>query len=150
MRAPRRIPAERECLHLAAAAADPSRIVELIDNEGLDPNSADEIGRTPLHVVCGLEPLHAWGADEEKECDDACVACVRVLVDRGADPNRLDDLGYAPIHSVHGMYRPACFRALVDAGADADLPDPEGMEVLVHYRPLDRSGDRGTSFFDHV
>ena len=52
-------------------------MVKLLLNEGADPNMADKVGRTALHVAI-------INASDE---------AIEILLDRGADPNNVDKWG---------------------------------------------------------
>eukprot|EP01002_Notosolenus_urceolatus_P003704 NODE_1979_length_1235_cov_5.981450_g1643_i0.p1 GENE.NODE_1979_length_1235_cov_5.981450_g1643_i0~~NODE_1979_length_1235_cov_5.981450_g1643_i0.p1 ORF type:complete len:370 (-),score=91.47 NODE_1979_length_1235_cov_5.981450_g1643_i0:126-1073(-) len=74
-------------------------IINTLLDLGADPNVANGMGRTPLHVLCcGTGNDEAGGGTTLGTCVLAPSSEVcSVLVDRGADPNLRDAHGYTPL-----------------------------------------------------
>ena len=75
-------------LHNAAIIGNPSCVQLLLDN-GADPNIQDNNGRTPLHDAI------------QQELGDV----IRLLLDRGADPNIVDKEGKTPKNLIETKVR---------------------------------------------
>lgn len=83
----------------------------LIDHQGVDVNSRNNIMETPLHRAI---MNHNLGA-------------TKFLLDRGADPNARDRNGWAPIHWAEYENE---FMLLLDRGADPTVKNRDGRTPL--------------------
>jgi ankyrin repeat protein len=149
------------CLGSLAFTENLEVMRHLIHDLGVDPNSGDQRGVTPLHHACGHGPLkmvdlllREYGVDvnaSDKEGDtplhDACrwrhVELVRRLLDEsGVDVNRRNALGMSPFHEACSVGRRVIMESLVRAGAE--LNDDlllEGMKPKP-YSPYYHRGPR--------
>lgn len=82
-------------------------------DQGLDINTPNYYGRTPLHI-------HAA----------AGTAMVSVLIELGADVNRADNYGTTPLHSALGNGKAEAVRLLVEHGADLNALNDRGQSPL--------------------
>lgn len=73
-------------LHEAAACASPAAVA-LLCSHGADPNAVNDVGRTPLHVICKRTLFTPDALQEE---------VVEVLLAHGANPTALDANGLKP------------------------------------------------------
>lgn len=112
-------------LHVAAqstfAANDPERalrVLEILLENGADPNAPNAAGQTALLLMLGARAEPGSAADQKH-----LLAAQRVLLKHGADINRQDQRGVSALHAcaLHGLLLPA--RALLAEGADPDLRD---------------------------
>ena len=96
-------------LHFCCCSTRPSaETVKLLLDAGVDPNSKDPYGYTPLHeIIIGL--------GRERVGVDEAVKIVKLLREAGADPHVLDGLGRTP---------------LVTAGAVLKAGDQEIIDLL--------------------
>ncbi|KAH8800919.1 ankyrin repeat-containing domain protein [Xylogone sp. PMI_703] len=88
--------------------------IRYLVERGVDINSRNERGETPLHIACGnegsLDLKHIrrpgfWSAD-----------CVSLLLDLGADPNVLDNEGMSPLNLAQINHK--AMEILLKRGAD--------------------------------
>ena len=78
-------------LHFCCGSNRPSaETVKLLLDAGLDPNSKDTRGYTPLHIIIIMLGRELVGVDE-------AVKIVKLLLEAGADPHVLDTLGRTPL-----------------------------------------------------
>ena len=93
-------------LHFAADARDHLIITRCLD-AGLDPNIADDLGRTPLHIL--FDGSYSSRPD-----------LVALLLSRGASPNARDHQGRTALHLLaqDSNCEVESLRLLVAAGAD--------------------------------
>ena len=100
---------------------DAAAVSALLD-AGADPNTFDDLGKTPLHYAA----------------ERAHVGVMRSLLERGAQVDAHDEAtaGNTPLGEVAGNCSLAVARVLVDAGADPTVPG--WMQLTA----LDRSRDR--------
>jgi ankyrin repeat protein len=99
---------EKTLLHYAVNMKSNQTYVSFLLKEGIDANSRDIYGRTPLHYT------------KTPYIPDR-------LIENGADVNAIDNLGRTPLHyaAISGSYHlisPSC-----RAGADPFIKDNEGM-----------------------
>ena len=97
-------------LHLAANNGE-LRVTQLLLDHSADVNSRNNKGRTPLHLVSGLEM-------SLNECNRPGV--VRLLIAHGADVNAQDMTRATPLHYACHSGRPEVVQALLDHGAKAN------------------------------
>jgi ankyrin repeat protein/superfamily II DNA or RNA helicase len=130
-------------------------LVEVLLDEGANPNVKDERGWTPLHYVAlsGVEKIAMLLVSRKAEvnakdnegktplhyaAENHQTSIVDVLVSAGADPNIKDNLGRTPLHyAVLALqnvkdYDTRVIRALLGAAADPNARDDEGRTPL-HY-----------------
>eukprot|EP00250_Pteridium_aquilinum_P002207 c12399_g1_i1 orf=308-2905(-) len=67
-------------LRYAASVGNSDLIVQLL-KQGIDPNTADHSGRTPMHIAAA----------------NGHLKCIQILLEHGADPNIQDNDGYVPL-----------------------------------------------------
>lgn len=95
-------------LRYAASVGNSDLTVRLL-KQGMDPNTADHSGRTPLHIAAANGHLE----------------CVQVLLDHGSDPNMQDNEGNVPLWEAikgrHGMVA----RLLWENNANSNLETGE-------------------------
>ncbi|CAG9134034.1 unnamed protein product [Plutella xylostella] len=103
-----------------------SALVAKLLTLGIDPNTADDTGRTCLHLSCLV------GSDE----------CVKLLLEHKADPNRWAAAGdnkATPLHCAASAKSLACVKELLRHGADVNA----GVELRspLHYAVLSDAPD---------
>lgn len=113
-------------LRYAASVGNSELLVRLL-KQGLDPNTADHSGRTPLSIAAASGNLK----------------CVQVLLDHDADPNIPDNAGIAPlwraIKGGHGLVarllweHNACFNPEMVGGESFRQGSPDGLQEWHHY-----------------
>ena len=81
----------------------PVELVRWLVAEGLDVNTLNSYGRTPLN-------FHAGNS----------VEVTKVLLELGGDISRADNYDNTPLHSAASGYRPENVKLLVEQGADLD------------------------------
>lgn len=108
-------PTEAEKLLRAAEAGDATRIEALLAN-GVDINSRDKRGFTPL--------MYAAANDR--------VETIAFLVRRGADLNARSDIGETAVICAirYGRGKPETLKTLIDAGADVNTVMSDGGSAL--------------------
>ncbi len=93
--------------------------VRLLLSSGVTPSAAGKDGSTALHLAAG----------------DGWMEGVDVLLAAGADPDAKDDGGGTPLWAAVNAADPTRrwngIRKMLQAGADANLPGPEGKNLLV-------------------
>jgi uncharacterized protein len=106
---------DAEKLLKAAEAGDGARIEALLAN-GVDINSRDKRGFTPL--------MYAAANDR--------VETIAFLVRRGADVNARSDIGETAVICAirYGRGKPETLKALIDAGADVNVVMSDGGTAL--------------------
>jgi ankyrin repeat protein len=138
------------CLHVAANVGS-KRIIKLCLRNGMDLDTRDLRGRTPLHYLVEgsypgqevlLEYLVSKGSRrnavdvignsilaEASRLDH--LECVISLIAMSVDVNSQDIQGFTPIHVAAASNAWASVKALIGMGhADVDLPDYEGCTPL--------------------
>lgn len=137
------------CIHEAAKAADIETIKALLSN-GIDVNSTDEEGKTPLHVAVErgdrgvVELLLARGADvnakDKREgpgyltgstalhiaVSQGAEQLTRLLLAHKADVDAKDNNGAVPLHYAAFEGHESVARLLVDCGADVNARASNG------------------------
>ena len=139
-------PAGKLSLHKAVRTKNIIEIKALL-TEGVDLNSRDKLGETPLHVAAvmgyegistllieggadvnardkrGLTPLHAaaWMGHQE---------IVSLLLASGAEINAKSESGVAPLHTAALTGREKTVSLLIANGADIDVKNNDGMTPL--------------------
>ncbi|CAB0037905.1 unnamed protein product [Trichogramma brassicae] len=102
-------------LHLALAN-DERNVVSLLLRHGADPNSANEAGETPLHVIC------------RRQYDDDELA--KIFFGTKAKLDVRDKRGNTPLHLALVNYRMKLVELLLRQGADPNVPNEEGSTPL--------------------
>ena len=112
----------------AAAVKGHVEVTSLLLKSGADPNSRDDLGRAPLHVV-------SLGGKLVKE--KSSVEIARFLVSSGAKVNITDEEGCTPLHTAAMNGYRELAQQLLDFGAsiyarnrDQWTPDPNGFTPL--------------------
>ncbi len=110
-------------LHVAADR-NHKKLMTLCLDAGIDPNTSDDEGNTPLHQMLS---------------DDVAVkpALLRMLLKAGADPNAVNDEGVTPVMCAAQYRDTSDLKRLVKAGGDLTLTDHQGRSVL-HYAAAGR------------
>ena len=105
-----------------------------------DPNAADKLGQTPLHLAV---------SDPDSDSLDRFERVIR-LINAGADPNARTDRGETSLHRAALSLRDSTpmIRQLLDAGADPKVRDELGNTAL-HYAADKSSTDRAGAV-DHL
>lgn len=142
-------------LHAAAAAKWPQspEIVGLILEQGVDVNSRDAYGKTPLHYAaeCFGNPeivrlLLKSGADVNARegprkdgatplyhaCAKGYEAAVKQLLDAGADPKLTSAEGYTPLYVACCAGSAPVVELLLERGADPNVAAPGYLETPLH------------------
>lgn len=142
----------------ALHVAEGEGVVHTLVDAGANVSVRDNIGRTPLHLVCGrkestLRALLDRGADIN--ASDFClntplhVQVVRgghgvgghtlFLLSKGADVHAQNNTGKTPLHIAIKKGRVALTRLLLDAGAKPDTRSHGGIGSMIvaaaHNRP---------------
>jgi ankyrin repeat protein len=108
-------------LHVAAWLGKTEGIVEYLLRSGIDPNTQDDDGRTPLF----------WVARRIAERMDGSAQIIRALVRRGADQNHRDDEGHTPLHAMAGHgWDGVLLKLLMELGADLNIESNDGRTPL--------------------
>ncbi|XP_028160039.1 transient receptor potential channel pyrexia isoform X3 [Ostrinia furnacalis] len=103
-----------------------SSLLDRLLKLGVDPNSADDAGRTCLHLSCLV------GSDE----------CVRLLLQHKADPNKWDSSSEkraTPLHCAASAKSVTCVKVLLNHGADVNAGLSERSPL--HYAVLSNATD---------
>ena len=146
---------EMTMLHAAAEKARPLEIVKVLVEAGVDADSRESSGMTPLMVAASkgatstVQALLDCGADIHLSTPEGRIALhfaanseerhtaetVRLLMDRGVDPNVRDAQQCTPLHVTREEEGESLKRAklLLDYGADLQARDIEGKTVLHHF-----------------
>ena len=103
-------------LHMAARDDDISRLKELLQSSssGVDVNSLDESGQTPLHLAA----------------DRGSVDCVTLLLEAGANVLAADSDGFTALHVAVIANQVDVCRVLLKHGADPTQEDNDGETPL--------------------
>ena len=104
-------PRGHTALHWAAATDDRPLLDDLLARgAAVDTRSADEGGRTPLHIAALM----------------GRPALVERLLDAGASINAADERGHTALHLAAWANQPECAAALLRRGASPDVRDGDG------------------------
>ncbi|CAB0032629.1 unnamed protein product, partial [Trichogramma brassicae] len=97
------------------------RVTESLLRAGADPNSVNERGETPLHVIC-----------RRKDDDDLMERFLAICdeLDLQVQVDAQDQDGNAPLHLAVRRRRLKLVQALLKAGADPNVADAEGSMPL--------------------
>lgn len=110
---------------LMSAQTKNLRAVEMLLNQGVDPNVRDRAGRTAL-MYAAL---------------DGDLPMAELLIRSGVDVNAQDRAGYSALHFAAQEYRAAAAELLLNAGAQIDPQDSHGNTPL--FRAVFNSRGRG-------
>ena len=91
----------------------PDELVIWLVEQGLDVNTPDYYGRTPLYKHAAL------GRDT-----------VKLLYELGGDIQKPDTYGSTPLHTAAGFFRPKIVSFLIEKGADANAKNVMGRTPL--------------------
>lgn len=108
--------AELESTEQIKVTATVVDILSLLAERGLDLNSRDVLGQTPLHVVCSIPGQYA---------------IIEVLVARGARVDRQDVSRQTALHKAALVPDIVNVKALLKAGADVNVTDGD-MKTPLH------------------
>jgi ankyrin repeat protein len=100
-------------LHVAAEKGK-VKIVELLLAKGLDPNSRNKCGSTPLHVAANKREV------------------AELLIAHGADVNARNNYGATPLHRAAAKGSADVVELLLGNGSDVNARDNDGTSPL-HY-----------------
>jgi len=98
----------------SAAFFKATRCVQVLLENGMDPNLADDTGNVPLFYSC----MHAQ------------ASIMLVLLEFGANPNAKCNLGRTAIHHAAAKGSVTCISLLVQEGADINARDDKGLTAL--------------------
>ncbi|XP_014227508.2 tankyrase-1-like [Trichogramma pretiosum] len=104
-------------LHLALANNE-RNVVSLLLRHGADPNSINEAGETPLHVIC------------RRRYDDDDDELLKIFFGTKAKLDVRDKRGDTPLHLALVNYRLKLVELLLRRGADPNVPNEEGSTPL--------------------
>ena len=90
------------------------KLLDLFLSAGMDINSPDPHGNTPVHLAVRHLARRQTPMDY-----------LEYFVSRGADVNTVNQEGGAPLHKVAG-FRKDVFMRLIELGADLSISDPSG------------------------
>ena len=127
---------------LSASSDDVDAFASLLDS-GMDPNTPDEYGETPVTRAINENALGVVRLLLDRNVTlphDAIatavgrghVDLVHELINRGYDVNTPDSLSHTPLMTAALMGQAAEAALLVDAGARVELTDSTGMTALHH------------------
>ena len=108
---------KKSLLHAAAHKGD-LKMVQVLLDYGLDVNTRDNLGSTPLN----------FALEYRSEVIDPRV--VRLLLDHGADPNVPGWRGITQLHRASQSGRIEITRLLVEYGASVEVRDKEGRTPM--------------------
>ncbi|XP_071098598.1 uncharacterized protein [Haliotis cracherodii] len=154
----------RNILFYAAGCGDED-VAELLVDMGLDVNTRDREGATPLHVACGKDDSLSNTRVNSciitfflEKCADPCVqdaggdaplhyavmvsrSCeiVELLLEKGADPNVQGKHGCTPLHCAVQERAKDIITTLLAKGADLSAKDIDGCTPL-HYAARSYAG----------
>jgi Ankyrin repeats (many copies) len=94
--------------------------IDFLVSRGIDINTQDSQGRTPLHSACN--PYRACGSKNE--------LLVRHLLSLGADPNIRDEFGWTALLTAIEHREVGVTKMLINQGADTTTRDHRGMNCL--------------------
>ena len=128
----------------AAHCAVRDRLQLLLDH-GADPNLADAVGDTPLHVT--MEPQH-HSSEVDDEDDWLNLQELKMLLAAGADPNLKNQCGQIGLHiirfgggqSAQANDVHALLKVWKESSGDIESRDNEGRTVLLVHSRQDRPG----------
>jgi ankyrin repeat protein len=142
---------KRNVLHYVCGNSKVNRrFIKFFINKGVDVESRDCNGRTPLHLCCiqrncvalvilleNGANVNSKGSMNQTPLYDAifglCYDCVKVLIDHGADVNAVDNSGKNVLHSALATFDGRNYdfiKILIDHGADVNAVDNSGNTVL--------------------
>ncbi|XP_055950322.1 serine/threonine-protein phosphatase 6 regulatory ankyrin repeat subunit B-like [Argiope bruennichi] len=112
-------------LHRLITRGNYSATIRDLLRAGMNPNTTDEMGKTPLHIaVCKNE-------DNIQE-SEASLQVVRELIYFGADVNRTDNIGNTPLHFAVCFRNYEMMEILLKCNAGIDIQDDLGNTAM-HY-----------------
>jgi ankyrin repeat protein len=118
--------------HLFWAISCPASALELVLQEGADPNARDLDYLTPLHYVCRVsrkdKPLR--GIFATLYCGVADEGKIQTLLNNRADINAQDIGGNSPLHFAISSGREDLVRALISHRCNLNISNIEGQTPL--------------------
>ena len=140
-------------LHSASEQGDYDNVQKLLKKE-CDPNSRNELSKTPLHLACKglspniisllidngadvnaqdtarMSPLHHVLLTAKKNNVEKVTECLHLLIKNKANVNLSDQMGYTALHLAAVRAEEAWVNVLISAGADLGSKNNEGIAVL--------------------
>lgn len=107
------IPANAIDIQTAVVSGDKTKVEQLL-NKGVDPNTKDDSGSTPLHYA-------AFFGDKDMS---------EILVIRGANVNAQNSDGSTPLHIATAMSNRDVVELLITKGSDVNAQNHDGMTPL--------------------
>ena len=101
----------------------PLTIPLLLASSGLEIDSLDSSGETPLHIAAR----------------NGLVGVIATLLQAGADPNRITSAGETPLHLVGGLMPHLAAQVLLVNGANPEIARHDGK------RPIELASDAGNA-----
>jgi len=117
-----------EDLDLAIASGSNGQLKEVLDS-GIDPDTADTFGNTPLR----------WIIDRSGGVP-ASQGQVEILLAAGAEPNLPDEFGNTPLHAAAYSAPESLINVLLQAGGNPNLPNDFGVTA---YETALKHGNHG-------
>ncbi|XP_055949112.1 serine/threonine-protein phosphatase 6 regulatory ankyrin repeat subunit A-like [Argiope bruennichi] len=111
-------------LHDLITANDFSTLQDRL-RAGVNPNTKDARGKTPLHIA-------VWKKEEHEQKSEAHLQVVRDLIHFGADVNRTDNLGNTPLHFAVCFRNYKMMEILLKCRAGINIQDSQGNTAM-HY-----------------
>jgi ankyrin repeat protein len=99
------------------------KIIEALIEKGVDVNSKNKGGRTPLHYVFSARRIL-----NEKDI----IPIINLLIKKGADVNSKDKKGQTPLHvALANNMGQNVIEALVEKGSDVNSKDKDGLTPFI-------------------
>ncbi|KAK5680265.1 hypothetical protein LTS10_007192 [Elasticomyces elasticus] len=131
-------------------AVEDATIIQKLAACGLDANTLDSYGHTPLYRACQQDRTMAMDALLQAGAKPTCQAlhaaiihlaipnsrqCIQRLVAAGADLNEMDDGSCPPLKTAALHLRTEVFEQLIDAGAGRDGFSIQDLHELMSRQP---------------
>jgi ankyrin repeat protein len=109
-------------------------LARLLLSSGMDPNSRDKEGRTPLQLAISRLYESEFCIYSKHQVPLLCHQFIRMLLENGADVNAKDAQGRTPLHVLQKRNRneeiEKIVQLLLQAGADIKATDSRGQTPL--------------------
>jgi ankyrin len=113
--------------------SDSIPLVHFLLDSGLEVNSRNEKGQTPLmKAIQSRKKRNRYLLDDDKDTDQIYSSLVCCLLDRGADVNQADTKGKTPLHYAVLNESLAICKILIDRGADTNAQDKDGYTSIMN------------------